>query len=616
MNTLTHASLLALSCASLIHVSFAAPGGVKKAITPPAGSGTTYGRTLRGDFDGDGNPDALYERGGVYDILIGPGLYDARMQAVASPVDCDVLRRDDGDRWITLEPAGLKERRMQHSTQGNTWFWTTDAVGGSGWAGASRVRVWSDDGLDHFVVGLNSDASEILVDTCVVDPEDGSSTWGTLSSVAISQTEAVVGIELFDRNGDGTPELAVRRAARLDIYSITSGTRVAFHSEGSGWTAACSAPVKHAGVAQEWLALFSNSTTDGLQRFVTVGLEGARNTQFVTDANVYGMIAADYTDDGLDEVIFSSADHYDLTVVTNTGGTPDGTGYAGPKYEATSQSTIACPITQYVLPNHATPWAGDFDLDGDIDVGVPVLGASLLWVERSETEEEEQLAPTLLVAEINDGTADAEVGVWVHGSSKQIEFDVAIPAPAEGGWWASNRYLEITLWSQSDPEEAINSIPFDIRRIALPAQNSPTLEAPDDLNLVPGDTVQCSVPADCLDSLDGGVGFEHIVYMRVQIVKLRLGTYSAVTPGTVYALHAQEPRSTFATAVTATANGDAIEELIAEMPEGSVTFWVISPPQLIAKSHLPPPLGKRVGMGAHVPSILAPLDESPVGRTD
>ncbi len=614
MKTLNQGGWFALLLASLAQVSRAAPIHVRKDIAPPPpGGNATYGRTLTGDFDGDGNPDVLYQRGTVWDVAIGVGVYEARMESLDSPLDCDVMRHQDRDRWLTLGAAGLETRRMHFVGGTDPWQWMNDAASSTGWAGASRVRVWSDDGLEQFVVGLNASSSAILVEKCNLSLNGDTATWSAFASIAISQTEPVVGIELFDRNGDGTPELAVRRAARLDIYSIITGARVAFHNEGAGWSAATMAPIRHAGVAQQWLALLSNSTTPGLQRFATVGLDGVRNGKYLTGRALRAVVAADVSGDGLDDTVWSSSAHYDLTVVTNTGGVPDANGYAGPVYLEESESTIAYPTTPIppsMLPNHGTPWVSDFDLDGDIDVGLPVLGASELWSKRTENASSVQLPPTLRIYPTNDGTATADVGAWVAGASRRLNFEVSIPPPMAGGWWDTTKFfLEMTLWSQADPSGPIESVPFEIRRVALPASANDFAAAPSDLEAVPGSTVPCPLEFPCAE----GVGFDRIVYLRVQLVRLRAGKYSAVTPATVYALHAQEPLELYGQPVATTPNGDAVQALLNTMPEGSVEF-VVTSPDAVASTSRPPPLGKRVGLGGHVPSLTAPIDESPVGN--
>lgn len=617
MKTITLVGSLALSIAALPPLSNAAPVHIRKSIAPPSGGGSpTYGRTLTGDFDGDGNPDVLYQRGAMWDVAIGVGLYEARMESLDSPLDCDVMRHQDGDRWLTLGATGLELRRMQFVGGSNPWQWTGEAESSAGWAGASRVRVWSDDGLEQFVVGLNASSSAILVEKCNLSVLGDTASWSAFTSLTISQTEPAVGIELFDRNGDGTPELAVRRAGRLDIYSIISGARVAFHNEGAGWSAASMASIRHAGVAQQWLALLSNSNTPGLQRFVTVGSDGVRNGKYLTDRALHAVVAADVSGDGLDDMVWSSSAHYDLAVVTNTGGVPDGNGYAGPVFVAASESTVEYPedaLSPPTLPNHGTPWVSDFDVDGDIDVGLPVLGASELWGNRTENSTSVQLPPTLLVHLSNDGTETAQVGVWVTGASKRLNFELSIPPPVAGGWWDTTKFfLEMTLWSQAGPSAAIEPIPFSVRRVPLPAQFEPhEVSSPLDLETVPGDTVPCLPEDPCSE----GVGFDRIVYLRVQLVRLRANKYSAVTPGTVYALHAQEPRMFYEDVVVATPNGDAVRALLDTMPDGSVEFIVTSPDPVSSTSR-PPPLGKRVGMGGHVPALTAPIDVSPVGNTN
>lgn len=619
MRHLTSTIALALSSAALTPPARAL-GDIKHVIEPGSGS-TPYRRTLSGDFDADGNPDVLYQRGNSWDAILGPALYEARQSAIASPIDCDVLRHAEGDRWITLETTGLRERRMAYDVAGAPrWTWTSNVVGGTAWAGASRVRIWSDDGLEHFVVGLNGNT--VVISKCLL-AEDGSSLespWPSLPSFVLAQTEPVVGIALFDRNGDGTPELAVRRATRLDIYSITTGARVAFHIEGAGWTANCEAVVRHQGLAQQWLAIISNSTTNpGVQRSAVVGLDGVRSLQLMTNYDVGAITAARHDSDGLDDLVISCTTHYNLHVVANTGGAPDASGYAGPSFVPTSASTVFCPVSPYALPNQATPLAHDFDLDGDIDLGLPVLGASMLWVDRQVLASHFQLAPVLLNSEFSNGTATAEVGVSVPGSTRKLYFEVSVPAPGAGGWWPSSpntHHLEITAWSHIASNPHADPIPFDIERVQLPAQASAPLLIPEPAGLseVPGATVTCAVPADCADA-PGGVGFDRVVYLRVQVVRLRAGRYSAVSPGTMYAFHAKEQRSNFEDDEHPTDNGALVEHLLDMMPEGSQRFIVTSPLQPSGGAR-PPTFGKRVGMGGHVPCIIAPLGESPVGGTN
>jgi len=246
MKHLKSTVVLALSVAAATPPALAV-GGISHGIEP--GSNTSpYRRTLAGDFDADGNPDVLYQRGSTWDLVLGPAVYEARYNAVASPVDCDVLRHEDGDVWITLEPDGLHERRLSYNaTATPRWTWAPTTAQGNAWVGASRVRIWGNGGLENFVVGLKGNT--VIVNTCSFPAEGWTLNWNSLPSFVMPQTEPVVGIALFDRDGNGTPELAVRRASRLDIYSITTGARLAFHVEGAGWTAKCEAVVRHQGLA-------------------------------------------------------------------------------------------------------------------------------------------------------------------------------------------------------------------------------------------------------------------------------------------------------------------------------------------------------------------------------
>lgn len=236
-----------------------------------------------------------------------------------------------------------------------------------------------------------------------------------------------------------------------------------------------------------------------------MGLEGVRSLQLMTGYDVGAIQAGRHSNDGLDDLVVSSTSTCNLTVVANTGGTPDASGYAGPIFVPTSAYSVLCPFLIYTLPNQATPLVHDFDLDGDVDIGLPVMGASTLWIDRQVFASHIALAPRLESTEVVNPVQpnpNVHVGVSVPGSTRKLDILVSVPPPAAGGWWSSNpnrpHSLEITIWSH-DPSNPFADPKAEARRIDIPAVVTQpfSVVAPPNMPAVPGNTVNCPQPTPC-----------------------------------------------------------------------------------------------------------------------
>ncbi len=486
-------------------------------LTPPGG-GQYYTRTASGDFDGDCNADVAYLLGSTVECMLAPGTFEARMTNLGNVNDFDVMQRPGEDSVVGVNSVGLVEIAMNAHVLPQ-WPWTTAFRLQGGWAGAIKVRTWSVSESETFFVGLGAGGNS-LVSARRSGPNGGSWTPGAtiaLSPAASPQCE----IAAYDRDGDGLPEVALMNPQTLTIYSPWGGSPsspVESWGPYSGTNNNTIARVRHDGFTREWLAwvyTLSNGTT---QRFLTVGLEGARNLQLVgSGGGVFAQAAGDVNGDEMDDLVASWTFDWSLNYVLNSG--QPGPESAGPVF-VVADFVRRIYSTQSAASNRATPLIVDIDHDGDGELGTPLQHEGRLWFAH-ENIYPITTRPSLVTFSFQNVQNVGAIGVnsavapTMPQYPKGLQFTIAIP-PHSSGPWPANHYLALAAWSRNSPSAELNPVAFAFTRIPIAGE-----DGAETFGFDPefSSWINSSLGTQPYPDPNSAPGFDQLVYLVAQIVE-------------------------------------------------------------------------------------------------
>lgn len=563
-------------------------------ITPPPSAYVSYTRTGSGDFDGDANADAVYQLGDKIDVMIAPGLYEARMKDVASGADFDVVPRTGTDSILTVSPTGLLESWLAGSGS-TTPVWISGARGGAAWQGATMVRAWSRSDSHTRIFGLAADGTTVLTLTRQENLPGPGTMWTPGPALNIGTGGAVIDLVPFDRDGDGDPEIAVLRLATLVVHDPWSSPQSVVYSYVGlpAWDNTTIIRLVQHGTPREWLGWLVTKNTDGItQKFLTLGSEGVRNFQTLgVGLGAHTLGQGDINADGSGDLVASMTSSYGLIAFHNLGNET-----VGPIFEATQPVLIPPPVSGGALLNRARPLIMDIDNDGDGDCGLPIHSMAYLWFHRSPTNDHITGQPFLVV----DDASGTDVGIKVDSAYNRLSFTVQYPQPSAS---ETNLWLSVSLWSQdgTGPNDQIEPQAFFHKRIPISSTSANPLVYDATLYptlLVPGDPASVTHPPTGGDTAPC---FDRVVYLVAQVVQATSATAppTRAQPGNLYAFHAQDYAKPY-THVRGAAAPDSNEAFVQALIDmgGGASFQVGYLPSGVGT-------GDDVGLGGQVPCMVA-----------
>jgi hypothetical protein len=389
----------------------------------------TLGRSVSGDFDGDGRLDVAQIAGNEVWILPGPAVFRSRV-AVPSGVDLAVLPSGVlgvPDVLLVAEPGGLARHDWNPS---GSFDRTLDAA----WAGARRIAVWPTAG------GGGASIFGVLANGRTLARASGN---GLLEILFVAPAE-IQEFELLDFDG-GDVDIALVCGGRLYVYG-TGGAVLAT----SGSAGVPSKALTVVGRRPVWSIIGPG----GVNEFVvTLGAPSIWE-------NLHGLpgvvatSAGDFDGDGDEDLVLSVTSELSIGVLANrnSDGAPsfdvDAAGAAWRlRYGAAGYSALS---------NHSRPAVGDFDGDGKNDIWLAVQSSCAGYLYRNNPEYARTLTPGVFLPVQAQGGGESACRSAIQAgnvsSSSAGTFALTLtfgPTPS----WAQR--LEIEVWRQATRYETV-----------------------------------------------------------------------------------------------------------------------------------------------------------------
>jgi len=371
-------------------------------LSRPLAAGTVT-RSSVGDYDGNGEPDAVLLTTSGIEIVVDPGSVSWWLQTTTPANDVSDRPRPaeaTHDRFVMVDSTGAKVGWMVSNQLQTVAIQTGD------WAGALLVdSALTDVGgsvLEERIVGVMNDGVSLEV------LSSNGAAW-TSNAITLGtalpgdpNTIQIVELELLDLDGDGAVEIALGcqdaddcgvafyeldGTAILPWYGDSDHTLTSLTSGAqANGTSFCAWTTQDSSGAEAARAC----TASGLATYVPLGAAG-----------VVGAATATWTDDGHADLVLSLSTG-DLRVLTNLGTT-------APSFALSNYTAIAPSTTQ--TNNAAQPLCGDVDWDGDVDLLLALEDPDELEVHRNGIIDHELTWPAVdpaLDNETEPSTAMAE----------------------------------------------------------------------------------------------------------------------------------------------------------------------------------------------------------------
>lgn len=408
----------------------------------PAGPVT---RAWAGELTTDRAPDVVLLRGTEVVLLPGPDLYEAALRLPAVANDATIVRGATLSHVATVGAEGLRVWTIDEATQ-PPGFSATVVDGGANWAGARRVRSFDLNGdTDPDYVGLAADNRTMRVKL------SGAGDYQDVA--AFTPARAPIDFVIYDRDADGTYEIAVVHVLGLEIFSVT-GTQLAAHLASQGSDALV--PVRRQAGAPVELAWIRRNTAAGTRYLQLVGPAGLSATTLDLGAmEVAGLAAADFDLDGDEDLALSQRASQALLVLENLtdASAPVAMPFSlvagvGVHHVATGDVGSADPM------NSAAPLWRDIDSDGDLDLLAGIERDQRMLCFRNGAVPSTR--PGATHVHVIDGVAET-------GTDAQLFLDVEYLGGATG----PNLKLEVALWERGNVEDTTQSAAIDHQLIAV-----------------------------------------------------------------------------------------------------------------------------------------------------
>ena len=582
--------LLALACfcflaplASHGRQTSGSPGG-----TPPApytlglstAVGFSYTATTSGDYDGDGQQDLAYLLGAQVDVMLAPGLFEARLPDIGTSNDLATVPHSPFDYLLTVNASGLWRLVWEPLTQ----TWNSTLIAAADWAGAQALDTWVDANGQVTLFGLDASGTKI-----VEMHFDDTTGWTPGATIDTGSSAPFTHIAAFDYDGDGTPDVGAITTSLLSVYDPASATPSTPLTSGSipGWSNTAITRIHHAGSSREWLGWIWTKLSDGTtQKFCTFGLEGTANVQGMGNGlDYYDLQAADMDADGDDDVVAVNREKWALSTIPN-----EGVPAVAPIFSGASLVEHVYATTS-AATNQARPCIVDIDGDEDGDLCLPLQDESALWIHRNTTVDHTTEMPALIASDVSG------VAALYHEANQELTFEIVLPGAV--GATLQGDYLEVAVWSQPNPNTPVDPAAIYASRTSV-------------AGMLGADTLTYNISTSALPvSSISQTGFESILYIKAQMIEaaspLVSEPASNAYPGLLVVLHGQDmpvPISTPRGAPAAGSNEDFVQQSISGQMQFEVGATLFSQGTGLDG-------GDDIGLGGAIPCLPLPPSQPP-----
>lgn len=414
------------------------------AVLPPSAS--SPGRAEAAQLTPDLRRELAVLVNGRLVVSFGTGTQDSAATVATGVLDFAVLpggAPDGSDALVAVDASGLKRWWVDVPNQ----TFVSSNLGGSGWAGATRLRATDANGDGVFdIAGLCADAHTLRY---LYSP------LGTPSESSTYHTPTVYDFELLDWDFGVQREVALLGSTGL---TITRTTGAVLATIGAGVAGDTLVRRRQVAGSYDGIALFTH--VSGVDYLITASREGTQATVNLGALDVVGALAADANGDGNFDLVVSRRAARGVRVYTHTGN-------SSAPYSAASSFDLTHSGAGTPPNNIAWPVAADFDEDSDLDLALATSERRALWVWKNTAISAETrmvgssaqsytwnsatnkgtLALNVTPPSVSTFTpTHVELTVWAHASSSQ-------PAGAEA---VLHRYVPVS-WS-----EGSQTIAFDV----------------------------------------------------------------------------------------------------------------------------------------------------------
>lgn len=377
--------------------------------------GSPFGRSVSGDFDGDGRLDVAQIAGNEVWIVPGPAVFRS-LVSVPSGVDLAVLPSGVlgvPDVLLVAEPGGLARHDWNSS---GSFDRTLDAA----WAGARRIAVWQPPG------GGSASIFGVLSDGRTLARASGS---GPFEILFVAPAE-VQELELLDFDDLGGVDIALVSGGRLDVFS-TGGAVLA--------TSGSSGVPSHALTVVGRRPVWSITGPGGVNEFVVTLRPGIAWENLQALPGTVATDAADFDCDGREDLVLSVTSELSIGVLANLGDD------AAPSFDVNAPGAawrLRYGDAGYPAPsNRSKPVAADFDGDGKSDIWLALQSNCAGYLYRNDPEYARTLTPGIIIPAQVQGGGDVAGTVSSVGGTFALTLTFG-PTPS----WA--QWLEIEVWRQ------------------------------------------------------------------------------------------------------------------------------------------------------------------------
>ena len=474
----------------------------------------SFGRTACGDFDGDQLADVAMIRGGILEYVSDPGAYGVWFWSAREVHDLATLPRTSAqaagsaDVLVAIGPAGL----TYHANIAAGDLDGDVIASGPGWNDGILVDSADagDMGAPRIVAVLQDRRSLRQL------RDNGTGYVSEDITLSLPLPQDAVDLALVDFDG-GAPEIVIATENSLLVYSLGGVSLSSISFPGYTTTGFC-AGVQGSGA--EWVA-WSSISSNGTEYLLIEDGTGLRPLTVLGSAlGVVGIDALPWNSDGSDDLVLHVSGQGELWTLLNQGGTQ-------PRF---GSSAAGAGVITYgsTAQEMAIPASVDIDLDGDVDLLLPIQGSGGLGVERNaSTAEQTQMVS---IGTMLDGLSDpclVAKGVFANSNTLNLDVSLTLPSIPPG---ATN--LEVTVWKQTSSAsnltpQAVWSGDWDLANLSTGSLI--TIELPDPDLLVPNpqpETTQI-------------VEFSNLYYIEFQLVDRSGGGSIRVQPPQIYGIQTE-----------------------------------------------------------------------------